>query len=238
MGDRSKVGRDRSQGVPFGANSTGPVSRDVYRTLSVPSAAEIDKIRGSRFLGDAAPADSAEAALAAVDAVRAREHAARHHCWAYRLGPDDPAPRSSDDGEPSGSGGAPTLREIEGRRVYEVVVVVTRYYGGTRLGVGGLARAYGAGAAAALDAGRVRRVVLREPVRLAFAFADTAPAMRLLERFDAEVADQAHAADGTTLTLAVRRSQAGALRAAFVEATAGRGRVLPPGPPGAGGRGR
>ena len=192
----------------------------------MPASAEIDKIKGSRFLADALPAASADAALAAVEGVRSREHAARHHCWAYRLGPDDPAPRSSDDGEPGGSAGAPILREVEGRALYRVAVVVTRYYGGTKLGVGGLARAYGAAAGAALDAGRVRRVVLREPVRLAFAFADTAPAMRLLDRFDAEVAGQSHAADGTTLALAVRRSQAPALRAAFVEATGGRGRVI------------
>ncbi len=106
--------------------------------------------------------------------------------------------------------------------------MVTRYYGGTKLGVGGLARAYGQAAGAALDAARLRRVTVRVPVRLAFAFDDTSPAMRLLDRFDAEVADQSYSPAGTELSLRVRRSQAGALRAAFVEATAGRGTVLEP----------
>ena len=199
---------------------------DQFLTLAGPAAAEPPKVKGSRFLGEAFPAASADHAEARLAEVRAREHAATHHCWAYRLAPDDPAPRSSDDGEPGGSAGAPILREIEGRELYGVLAVVTRTYGGTKLGVGGLARAYGAAAGAALDAARQRRVVVRVPVRLAFAFDDTAAAMRLLDRFDAELADQTYTAEGTTLELAVRRSQAPALRAAFVEATAGRGSVL------------
>ncbi len=199
---------------------------DAYRTLAAPSRAEPSKTKGSRFIGDALPARSADEALGHVEAVRAQEHAARHHGWAYRLSPDAPSPRSSDDGEPSGSTGPPILREIEGHDLYRVVVVVTRYYGGTKLGVGGLARAYGEAAGAALDAARVRRVIVRVPVRLAFAFEDTAPAMRLLDVFDAEVADQSYSAEGTELALRVRRSEAEPLRAAFVEATAGRGRIV------------
>ncbi len=202
------------------------MASDQYRTLSGPASAEPPKVKGSRFWGEVFPAASADQALAHVEAVRAREHAATHHCWAYRLGPDAPAPRSSDDGEPGGSAGVPILREIEGRSLYHVVAVVTRYYGGTKLGVGGLVRAYGEAAGAALDAGRRRLVVVRVPVQLAFAFDDTAPAMRLLDLFDAELAGQSYTAEGTTLTLAVRRSQAEALGAAFVEATSGRGRLL------------
>ncbi len=199
---------------------------DCYHTLAAPSSAEPPKTKGSRFLGEAFPVADADEALRRVDEVARREHAATHHCWAYRLDAGAPAPRFNDDGEPSGSAGAPILREIEGRDLYGVVVVVTRYYGGTKLGVGGLARAYGEAAGAALDAGRRREVVLRVPVHLAFAFDDTAPAMRLLDQFDAEVADQAYSPAGTELSLLVRRSHAGPLREAFVEATAGRGRVL------------
>lgn len=201
---------------------------DTFRTIAGPARAEPPKTKGSRFIGDAAPVASAEEALAVVEAVRAREHAARHHGWAYRLGLDAPAPRSSDDGEPSGSTGPPILREIEARDLYGVVCVVTRYYGGTKLGVGGLQRAYGEAAGLALEAARPRVVVVRVPVRLAFAFGDTSPAMRLLDVFDAEVADQRYSPEGTELDLLVRRSEADALEAAFVEATAGRGAVLGP----------
>ncbi len=199
---------------------------DTYLTLAAPCDAEPPKAKRSRFVAHAVPVPDADAALAVVAGIRQAEYSATHHVWAYRLGPDAPAPRLSDDGEPSGSAGAPVLREIEGRSLHHAVVVVTRYYGGTKLGVGGLARAYAEAAGAALDAAVKRRVVLRETVRLAFAFSDTSPAMRLLDRFDALVADQSHSARGTELALAVKRSEVGALRDAFVEATGGRGRLL------------
>jgi putative IMPACT (imprinted ancient) family translation regulator len=201
-------------------------SRDAFRTLAAASAVQPPKTRGSRFLGEASPAASEAEAVAHVEAVRQREHAATHVAWAWRLGPGGDVARWGDDGEPSGSAGAPILREIEGRDLTDAVVTVTRTYGGTKLGVGGLARAYGGAAAAALDAARVREVVVRVPVRLRFAFADTAGAMRLLDVFDAEVAGQTHSPAGTELALRVRRSEAGALAAAFVEATAGRGEVV------------
>lgn len=200
---------------------------DRFRTLAAAASAEPPKTKGSRHIGEAAPVETAEQALAVVEAARKREYAAVHHCWAYRLAPDAPAPRSSDDGEPNGSAGVPILREIEGRDLWGVVVVVTRYFGGTKLGVGGLVRAYGEAAGAALDAARKRVVTVRVPVRLAFAFSDTSPAMRLLDQFDAEVAEQTYTAEGTELELAVRAGEADALRAAFVEATAGRGTVRP-----------
>ncbi len=202
------------------------MTEDTYRTLADTCDAEPPKTKGSRFLAHVAPVADADAALAVVERVRQAEYSASHHCWAYRLGLDAPAPRFSDDGEPSGSAGAPILREIEGRALHHVVAVVTRYYGGTNLGVGGLARAYGGAAGDALDAARKRRVVLREPVRLSFAFSDTAPAMRLLDQFDARLVRQSHTAEGTELELAVRRSEVEAVRAAFVEATSGRGRVV------------
>lgn len=199
---------------------------DTFRTLAALAHVEPPKTKGSRFLAEAAPVRTEAAAADRLATVRRREHAATHHVWALRLGADGALARSSDDGEPSGSSGPPVLREIEGRDLTDVLVVVTRYYGGTKLGVGGLMRAYAEAAGAALDAARVREVVVRVPVRLRFAFADTSPAMRLLDLFDAEVAGQTHSASGTELALRVRRSEAGALREAFVEATSGRGEVV------------
>lgn len=198
---------------------------DTYRTLARPGAAEPPKTKGSRFLGEAHPA-SDDAAVAAVLAdVRRREPQATHWCWAARLGGPDRTPRTSDDGEPSGSAGLPILREIDRRGLADTLVVVTRYYGGTKLGTGGLARAYGEAAADALDAAPAVERVVRVPLVLAFGFGDTSAAMRVTGRFDAEIAGQTHDASGTRLTLAVRASQADDLAAAFVEATAGRGTV-------------
>ena len=195
---------------------------DSFQTLAAPVQAEPPKTKGSRHIGDAFPVTTEAEAQAALQSVRAREHAATHHVWAWRLGTDG-APRASDDGEPSGSAGLPTLREIEGRDLTDVVVVVTRYYGGTKLGTGGLMRAYSEAAGAALDAGRVVTRIVRVPVTLRFAFADTAPAMRLLDVFGALVEEQTYDADGSALRLAVRAGEAEALAAAFVEATSGRG---------------
>jgi uncharacterized YigZ family protein len=197
---------------------------DTYLTLAKPCSAEPPKSKGSRFIGEAIPVATEADALAAVEAVRMREHASTHVCWAYRLGPDGTRVRAADDGEPSGTAGMPILREIEGRDLTNCLVTVTRYYGGTKLGAGGLARAYSEAAAMVLDAARVRTIVVRVPIELRFAFADTSAAMRQLDVFDAEMTEQVYTPEGTVLTLHVRKSEADALATAFVEATSGRGK--------------
>ena len=198
---------------------------DSYRTLAKAAKAEPPKTKGSRFIGEAFPVTDEAEALGRLAAVRKREHAATHHCWAYRLGPDGHAVRYSDDGEPNGSAGLPISREIEDHDLAHVLVVVTRYYGGTKLGTGGLARAYGEAAALVLEEAPKTEVILRVPVHLQFAFADTSPAMHTLSRFDAEIAEMSYTAEGTHLFIRIRRSEAKALMAAFIEALGGRGVV-------------
>jgi uncharacterized YigZ family protein len=198
---------------------------DTYRMIARPTLAEPPKSKGSRFIGEAFPVTTEAEAEARLDAVRKREYAATHWCWAWRLGLDGDAFRTSDDGEPSGSAGAPILRQIDARELTNTLVVVTRYYGGTNLGVGGLVRAYGEAASDALDAARTVEHVVRVPVRLRFAYDDTSPAMHTVNRFDAEIAEQHYTAD-TELVVRVRRSEAEALQAAFVEALGGRGEVI------------
>ena len=135
-----------------------------YLVLDRPTRHEIDKISGSRFIADAVPVSSEEEALAALERVRSEFHDARHHCWAYRVGPLGETWRSSDDGEPSGSGGVPILKQLEGRDVTNLMLVVTRYFGGTKLGVGGLARAYGSAAREALELAKISEVVVTERI--------------------------------------------------------------------------
>ena len=197
---------------------------DTYRTVARSGRAEPPKTKGSRFIGDAFLATTEADAEACLDAVRKREHAATHHAWAWRVGAPGSAARSSDDGEPSGSAGAPILRQIDARGLTNTVVVVTRYYGGTKLGTGGLVRAYGEAASDALDAAGSREHVLRTPVLVRFAYADTAPAMQTLARYDAPIVEQRYT-DDTELVVHVRLSQADALRAAFVNALGGRGEI-------------
>ena len=194
---------------------------DSYQTLAGEAEAEL-KVKGSRFLAAACAVRDEAAAEAAIRAVRKKAYDATHHCTAYRLGPDGDVFRYNDDGEPSGTAGLPILRQIEARGLTDTLVVVTRYYGGTKLGMGGLARAYGDAAAEALAAAPVVEKVLRTPVRVRFGYDDTSPALHTVGRFDAEIRDTRYS-DVTELVVAVRRSQADAFVAAFTEALGGRG---------------
>ena len=132
-----------------------------YLTLASPASAELE-VKRSRFVCDLAPAATEESARAFVDQVRARSRDARHHCTAFVLGPDGATLRSNDDGEPSGTAGAPMLDVLRGRGLTDVVAVVTRWFGGTLLGTGGLIRAYGDAVSTAVDAATVVTYELRE----------------------------------------------------------------------------
>ena len=105
-------------------------------------------IKGSRFRATVVVVDSLDEAMAQLAAVRAADPDATHHCWAFKLASG--AVRCSDDGEPSGTAGRPILARLEGSEVVDALVVVTRWYGGTKLGAGGLVRAYGRTAGDAL----------------------------------------------------------------------------------------
>ncbi len=194
---------------------------DTYLALRAPAQAEL-KVKGSRFLAEALPVETVEAAEAEIEAVRRREHSATHHCTAYRIGPAAAIFRSHDDGEPSGTAGAPILRQIEARRLTDTLVVVTRYFGGTKLGTGGLLRAYGEAASLALNAAPVEARTIRERLRLRFAYPDTSPALHTLNRFDAEI-QATHYSEQTELFVGVRRSQVTPFLGAFADALAGRG---------------
>lgn len=108
-------------------------------------------VKKSRFIAQVAPVGSAVEAEAIIAAIRKRDWDARHHCVAMVLGASGGRARSSDDGEPSGTAGVPMLEVLRRRELTDVVAVVTRYFGGTKLGAGGLIRAYSTAIAQALD---------------------------------------------------------------------------------------
>lgn len=128
-----------------------------YFTVLRDADAEIE-IKRSRFLARIRRVSSENAARQVIEAARKELWDARHHCSAFVIGPDGDLRRSNDDGEPSGTAGAPMLHALVGRDVTDVVAVVTRYFGGVLLGAGGLVRAYSDAVAAGLDeAGTLRR---------------------------------------------------------------------------------
>ncbi|WP_449283019.1 YigZ family protein [Leucobacter sp.] len=135
-----------------------------YETIAVPVDAEIE-ISRSRFIARLERAADEAQARAAIARVRAEHPRARHHCSAFVLGADGRVQRSNDDGEPSGTAGAPMLDALVSSGLSDVVAVVTRYFGGVLLGAGGLTRAYRASVAeAVLRAPRLRRGLRREVV--------------------------------------------------------------------------
>jgi len=146
--------------------------RQPYSTLKENFEFEIDPIKNSRFITYAQAVDCDEDALQFVEKIKAITPDARHHCWAYSLRKDSRV-RFSDDGEPGGSAGQPILRQLTGRDLYDLVVVVIRYSGGIKLGVGGLMRAYGGAVGQMLDRATFKTVTPKLPLWLEYDYSDT-----------------------------------------------------------------
>ncbi|GAC1431807.1 MAG: YigZ family protein [Chloroflexota bacterium] len=140
-------------------STAGPAeARAGYRTLAGPGEAEL-VIKRSRFLGHGRPIGDEPAAQAFLALMQKEHWQASHNCYAYVLGRHDEIQRSSDAGEPAGTAGRPILETIKKEGLKNTIVVVTRYFGGTLLGAGGLTRAYGQSATAALRAGGIVRLL-------------------------------------------------------------------------------
>ena len=123
---------------------------DTYKMLSAPGEG-LYKEKGSKFIATAFTVTSEEEVKQALAEVKKKYYDARHHCYAYMIGPDKSCFRSSDDGEPSGTAGKPILNQILSKDVTNVCVIVVRYFGGIKLGVSGLINAYKTAARDALD---------------------------------------------------------------------------------------
>jgi uncharacterized YigZ family protein len=140
---------------------------DAYRTIAAPSKVRIARKR-SRFIAYVHPVDSLDDIEATLAEIRRATHDASHHCTAYRLlGSPEPIAVADDAGEPAGSAGPPILRRLEEADLLDVLAVVVRYFGGTKLGVGGLIRAYGDATEAALASARIveRRIAVNLVIR-------------------------------------------------------------------------
>jgi len=188
-------------------------------TLASPWRHEED-IRKSRFLAQAAPVGSAAEALAFVEA--AGDATATHNCWAYRIGD---AYRFNDDGEPGGTAGRPMLQAIDGQGCDRVVVVVTRWYGGIKLGAGGLARAYGGTAAECLRLAPRVAIVAMGRLFMHCDFADIALFTARIREMDGTIEQETFVADGAELTVLAPVDRLDAIAARLVDLS--RGRIQP-----------
>jgi putative IMPACT (imprinted ancient) family translation regulator len=196
------------------------VDDEPFVTLAGDGEAEL-RVRGSRFLAVAFPAGSEGDARDVLEG-REREHfAARHHCAAWRF--RDGSWRALDAGEPSGSAGAPILAALDSGSLVDAGIVVTRYFGGTKLGVGGLARAYGQAAVAAIEGAPRRRGIPALRLEIVFPYEHTSAVMRLLDRFPVRAVEHGFVPGGTRARarLAIPRGEAPGLAHELREMTAG-----------------
>jgi len=161
-----------------------------FRTIQQP-AEGLYKEKGSRFLAFAYPVTHEAGIKEAIETLKKKYFDARHHCFAWVLGPDKKHFRAFDDGEPGHSAGDPILGQIRSRDLTDVLVVVVRYFGGTKLGVGGLISAYKTAAQEALDQAVIIEKEVLETVTMTYAYEATPEAMKLVKEFELAVQEQA-----------------------------------------------
>ncbi len=155
-----------------------------YLTISDASEALL-KEKGSKFFAFAYPVHDLDRAKELIEDVKKEHHTARHWCYAYRLGADGSEFRSNDDGEPSHSAGDPILRQIDSKELTNVLIIVVRYFGGVKLGVGGLIQAYGGAAESALDQAKIIKVEVQERIHITFDYPEMNEVMRLMKHYEA-----------------------------------------------------
>jgi len=200
-----------------------PSAEDGYRSVDDGVEAAI-KVKASRFIGQVFRADNEDCARERCLEIRKRHHDARHHCSAWRIGGIPPAvERSDDDGEPSGTAGPPILEAVRRAAVTDVAVIVTRWFGGTKLGRGGLVRAYDEAATLALDAAPRRTVWLDVMLLVGCDYGDVGAVEAVIARFGSAIVDVTRCFDARPeFQIRVRRSGAADLAADLTEGTSGR----------------
>ena len=161
-----------------------------YRTLLHPSEEVLYKDKGSKFYGYAFPIKTNEDYKEIIEKLKQKHSCAGHFCFAYQLGIDTPYFRTSDDGEPSNSAGLPIYGQLQSFDVTNILVVVVRYFGGTKLGVGGLISAYKATAKLSLEASKLKTLDILIPIKLSFEYKDLSQVMRIIKKHKLPIKSQ------------------------------------------------
>lgn len=182
---------------------------DSYRTVAAPAEAACRE-RSSKFLSWIYPVRTEEEIRERLDALRKRYYDATHHCYAWRLGPRGEAFRANDDGEPSGTAGKPILGQLLSNDITDSLVVVVRYFGGTKLGVPGLIAAYRESAAEAIAAARIVERTVDRTIRVDFPYIAMNDIMRVIKEQQPKIASQEFD-NLCTMVLTIRESRAGEL---------------------------
>lgn len=180
------------------------------------------KVKGSRFIGYIVPCDSESSALEFIHDTSKTHYDATHNCFAFRLWHElSPMFRYSDDGEPSGTAGRPILDALENRNFYNIACVVTRYFGGTKLGTGGLARAYRQCAEETLAGCTEKTIWITKTIRIQFHYDLTGAIMSYISQHPIKIVESIYQED-TQLILSVRQSQVESASKDLIELSAGK----------------
>ncbi len=165
-------------------------TEDTYKTISKPSIGELFKDKNSKFIGYAFHVENEDEIKTHIEEVKKEHHSARHWCYAYQLGTETITFRANDDGEPNNSAGMPIYGQIQSFDLTNVLVIVVRYYGGVKLGVGGLINAYKTGAQLALEASCIIEKTINTNFSLKFEYKNMSKVMRILKENQIDIINQ------------------------------------------------
>ncbi|WP_440121553.1 IMPACT family protein [Tenacibaculum sp. Ill] len=181
--------------------------KDTYKTITKPSEETLFKDRNSKFFGYAFPVFSEKDIKERLEELRKQHHTARHHCYAWQLGTEKIRFRANDDGEPSNSAGQPIYGQIQSFDVTNVLIVSVRYFGGTKLGVGGLINAYRTSAQLALEASEIVEKTIDIQYKLKFGYDMMNKVQRIIKERNLDIINQKLELD-CEYTISVRKKEA------------------------------
>jgi uncharacterized YigZ family protein len=166
------------------------MENDCYNTIIKPSEETLFKDRNSKFFGFAFPVLDEDAIKNCLNQVKKKHHSAGHFCYAWQLGTEEIRYRVNDDGEPNNSAGMPIFGQIQSFKLTNILIISVRYFGGTKLGVGGLINAYRTSAQITLDASRIIKKTINIPFQLNFNYEVMSKVMRIIKEKNIEIVDQ------------------------------------------------
>ncbi|AXT63484.1 YigZ family protein [Aquimarina sp. AD10] len=164
--------------------------KDTYKTITTPSKEVLFKDKNSKFFGFSFPVTNEEEVKQIIDQLKKRHHSARHWCYAWQIGTETIRYRSNDDGEPSNSAGQPIYGQIQSFDVTNILIVVVRYFGGVKLGVGGLINAYRTSAQLALENSNIIEKTINIDFIIIFEYKDMNKVMRIIKEHNLNITKQ------------------------------------------------
>ena len=166
------------------------IEKDTYKTITKPSKEVLFKDKNSKFFGYAFPVKSEDEVKIHIESIKKKHHSARHWCYAYQIGTEDISYRANDDGEPNNSAGMPIYGQLQSFDVTNVLVVVVRYFGGVKLGVGGLINAYKTTAQLALETSKIVKRTINKNYLIKFDYKNMNKVMRVIKEKQLKIIDQ------------------------------------------------